>query len=107
MEKDVRHIEVTTIERLITCKYCGSTNLNKYGKYNDTQYYFCKDCNRNISGNDTYPRMKYLKDLNIMALTYYYNGMSYKNINHTFNDLLGYNLPKSTIWRWLIKYSKM
>jgi hypothetical protein len=31
-------------------------------------------------------QMKYPKELIIKTLTYYYNGMSYQNINQTFND---------------------
>ena len=54
---------------------------------------------------DTYPRMKYPKDLIVSALTYYYNGMSCRNIANTFNDLRGLDLSQTTIWRWIIKYS--
>jgi len=26
---------------IINCKYCQSENVIKYGKYKDTQYYWC------------------------------------------------------------------
>ena len=101
------HVEVTTIERTIACRNCGSTDVSKYGTYKDNQYYICKDCNTKFAGTDCYFNMKYPKEFNIQALTYYYNGMSYRNINHTFNDMLNVSLPKSTFWRWVIKFSKM
>lgn len=38
------HQETTTIERPITCRVCGSSNVSKDGFYKDTQYYLCKFC---------------------------------------------------------------
>lgn len=99
--------EITTIERAIACRVCGSHNISKDGFYKDTQYYLCKFCNSKFSGTDCYPKMKYPKELIIKTLTYYYNGMSYQNINQTFNDLNGINLPKMTLWRWVVAFSKI
>lgn len=101
------HKEITTIERDITCRKCGSHNVSRYGSYKTTQYYFCIDCNSKFAGTDAYPNMKYLRRLVAKTLTYYYNGMSYQNISRTFNDLNQINLPKSTLWRWVIKFSKI
>ena len=101
------HKEITTTERLVTCRFCGSTNLSKYGTYKENQYYICNECGRKSAETDTYPRMKYPKDLIVSALTYYYNGMSCRNIADTFNDLRGLGLSQTTIWRWIIKYSEL
>ncbi|MCJ7571668.1 MAG: IS6 family transposase [Candidatus Thermoplasmatota archaeon] len=102
-----KHKEITVTERTIACRFCGSTDLIKYGKYKNKQYYFCKNCKRKSMGTDAYPKMQYPKELVVSALTYYYNGMSCNKIVHTFNDIKGLNMPKSTVWRWIIKYSKM
>lgn len=101
------HKEVTTIERNITCRKCGSVNVVLYGKYKDVQYYWCKDCKSKFAGTDCYFEMKYPKENIIRTLTYYYNGMAYKGILQTFNDLNKIELPKSTLWRWIFKYSKL
>ena len=101
------HKEITTTERVITCRFCGSTDLIKYGTYNDIQNYFCKSCERKSTGTDAYPKMQYSKDLIVSALTYYYNGMSCDKIAHTFSDMRNIDIPKSTIWRWIIKYSEI
>lgn len=37
----------------MNCKYCQSENIIKYGKYKNTQYYYCKDCKRKFAGIDT------------------------------------------------------
>ena len=101
------HREVTTTERVIACRFCGSTDLIKYGTYNNVQYYLCKSCGRKSTGTDAYPQMQYSKDLVMSTLEYYYNGMSCGRIAHTFNNMKGINIPKSTIWRWIIKYSEI
>jgi len=101
------HKETTIIERIIACRFCGSTDLSKSGWYKDNQYYVCNVCGRKSAEMDTYPRMKYSKDLIVRALTYYYNGMSGWNISRTFNDVKNVDVPQSTIWRWIIKYSEM
>jgi transposase-like protein len=101
------HKEITTTERIVSCRFCGSTDLSKYGTHKDNQYYLCKVCGRKSSGINTFPKMRYSKDLIIRALTYYYNGMSCRNICHTFNDMRGLDLSHSTIWTWIIKYSEI
>jgi len=101
------HKEITTTERVISCRFCGSTDLIKYGTYKDMQYYLCNNCGRKSAETDTYPKMQYPKELITRSLEYYYNGMSCDKIAHTFNNLRGIDIPKSTIWRWIIKYSEI
>ena len=37
--------EVTYTQTItITCKYCGSKNVVKYGTKGSIQYYLCRDC---------------------------------------------------------------
>lgn len=97
--------EVICEERKIECFYCGSNKLRKYGTYKGTQNFLCKQCGRKFTAKDTYPRMKYEKETIIHALTNYFNGMSTNSISQSFNDLHKININKSTIWRWIIKYS--
>jgi len=101
------HKEITTTERIIACRFCGSTDLIKYGTYNDIQNYLCKSCGRKSTGTDAYPQMQYSKEHITSALEYYYNGMSCDKISQTFNNMKGIDIPKSTIWRWIIKYSEI
>ena len=101
------HKEVTITERVVECRFCGSTDLSKYGKHKDKQYYICKVCGRKSSETDTFPKMRQSKDLIVRALTYYYNGMSCRNICHTFNDMRGLDVSPSTVWNWIIKYSEI
>jgi transposase-like protein len=101
------HKEITVTERVVTCRFCGSTNLSRYGSYKDKQYYICNDCGSKSAETDTFPKMRHSKDLIVRALTYYYNGMSCRNICHTFNDMRGLDISPSTVWNWIIKYSEL
>ncbi len=98
---------VITEESEIQCRFCAETDISKYGKYKKNQYYICKTCGRKFSEIDTYPRMKYPREYIYNTLNYYYNGMSYRNINQTFEDMKDVDISKSTLWRWVVKYSKM
>lgn len=102
-----KHELVRVYSRVIACRFCGSKDLSKHGKYKDNQYYICKACGRKFSEIDTFPDMKFPKELIIKALTYYYNGMSLNNVSHTFNDTSNVYVSKPTIWNWIIKYSKL
>ncbi len=103
----VEYTKVRTEKIKIRCKHCGYRDIHKVGKKHDIQYFRCNNCKKKFADNGAYLGMKYPKDYNIKALTFYYNGMSYKNINHTFNDLFDETIPKSTFFRWVIKFSKM
>jgi hypothetical protein len=41
----------------IICKYCQSENVRKYGKYKDTQYYYCNICKRKFSNPEAIPKI--------------------------------------------------
>lgn len=103
----VRHVETTIEKRVIRCKHCNGEDTYKVGKKKDVQYYRCNNCKRKFADNNAYPNMRYSKNYNINALTFYYNGMSCNKIAHTFNDMEYTDIPKSTIWRWIIKYSNI
>jgi transposase-like protein len=38
------------------CKYCNSLNTVKYGTFEGTQYYWCKDCQRKFADNKALPK---------------------------------------------------
>jgi transposase-like protein len=89
------------------CKYCHSPNIIKKGVYDGIQYYYCKDCKHKFTEKNTWPRMKHDKDLVNYVLTYYFNGMSLRNICSTIEDLRYTDISRMTCWRWIVKYSKL
>ena len=71
------------METEIICKNCGSTLVVKFGKYNDIQRYWCKDCKRKFKADDTLFYMKTPANQVSSALNMYYEGMSIKAIRQT------------------------
>jgi putative transposase len=87
------------------CKYCGSTNVVRYGRENAVQYYWCKDCHRKFADNDALPDMKTPIMQVAAALNMYYSGMSIDEIRRHLDQQYN-NLPSSsTIYDWICRFS--
>jgi len=99
--------EIITIERPILCKFCGNADLWQNGEHNGVPYYLCKVCGHRANGKDTFPHQKYEKDIISKALTFYYNGMSFAGVRNTFDDEFGIRPSTSTLWEWIMKYTKL
>lgn len=93
-------------QRGLACKYCGSRNLVKYGHSNAKQVYMCKDCERTFTDNNAMPLM-HTPSMEIgSALSAYYRGMSLKQVGEHLEQQYGHTPSKSTIYRWLMRYTK-
>lgn len=59
----------------ITCKYCQSPNVVKFGTFQGTQRYWGKDCKRKFADNKALPTIKTpVADIS-SALSCYFGGM--------------------------------
>jgi putative transposase len=90
----------------VNCKYCQSPNVIKYGKYKDTQYYYCKDCGRKFSNPEAIPKMQYSTSKIADALNMYYEGMSLNEIRRNFIQQHNDYISDATIWNWVNRFSK-
>lgn len=90
----------------MNCKYCESENVIKFGKYKDTQYYYCKECERKFSNPDTIPKMQYSTDKIADALNMYYEGMSLKEIRRNLIQQHNDYISDATIFNWVKRFSK-
>ncbi len=91
---------------VVVCKYCQSSNVIKYGKYGDTQLYYCKDCGSKFKDDDTLFHMKTPANQVTSALNMYYEGMSIKAISRNLKQEHG-NMPSTaTIYEWIQKYTQ-
>ncbi|MFC1985641.1 transposase [Chloroflexota bacterium] len=90
----------------ITCKYCGSEGVVKYGTYNGVQRYFCKVCQRKFKADDTTFHMK--TDVNQVssALNMHYEGMSIKAIRRHLQQEFNNSPSTATIYEWIMKYTQ-
>ena len=89
----------------VTCKYCQSTRVRKYGFIEGVQTYFCNDCHRKFKVDDRLFRMKtpYLQVAS--ALDDYYTGKSIGDICES-QLIRHHNRPSTkTIYSWIVKYT--
>ena len=90
----------------MTCKYCGSEGVVKYGTYKGVQRYWCKVCKRKFKDDDTLFHMKVSPDFISSALDMYYTGSSINDICEHFRTAKGYHPSKSVVFGWIKKYGR-
>ena len=91
----------------MNCKYCGSPNVIKYGKYKAVQRYYCKDCKRKFAGIDTIPKMQYSTSKIADALNMYYEGLSLLEIRRNLIQQHNDYISDATIYNWVKRFSKL
>ena len=113
--KDVYYILKTGRQRMVNryvlaedfkCKYCGSKNLWLYGKYKDSQRFYCRDCKRKFAGNFALPKMRSPVNHVGDALHSYFSGMSLNEVRQNIQQQHNYSPSVSTIYRWLDRFTK-
>ncbi|MGA2670642.1 MAG: DDE-type integrase/transposase/recombinase [Dehalococcoidia bacterium] len=87
------------------CKYCGSTNIVRYGRENAVQYWWCKNCHRKFADNDALPDMKTPIIQVSSALSMYYRGMSIDEIRQHLDQQYNNCPSSSTIYDWICRFS--
>lgn len=90
----------------MTCKYCQSTNIIKYGTYKSIQRYYCKDCKRKFTELDTLPKMQTPMNQVSAAMRMYYSGMSLDGIQGQLQQEYSNKVAESTIYYWITKFTK-
>jgi transposase-like protein len=86
------------------CKYCGSKNLWLYGKYKESQRFYCRDCKRKFAGNFALPKMRSPVNNVGDALQSYFSGMSLNEVKQNMEQQYDYSPSVSTIYRWLDRF---
>jgi putative transposase len=90
----------------ITCKWCGSKEIKKYGVRKDVQEYICLKCNRKFIEKDA-PFKKQTPSLQIGAsLEMFYDGLSFNDIARRLERDYQNKVAESTIYRWIMHYSQ-
>ena len=89
------------------CKYCQSENVRKYGKYKETQYYYCNDCKRKFSNPDAIPKMQYSTSKVADAISMYFEGMSLKEIRRNFIQQHNDYISDVTVLNWVNRFTDL
>jgi len=90
----------------ITCKYCGSPNVIKFGTFQSVQRYWCKDCQRKFTELDTLLKMKTPINEIGSVLNMYYGGMPIDAIQTQLKLQHGKYLSEPAIYKWIVRFTK-
>jgi transposase-like protein len=90
---------------LLTCKYCGSNTLVKFGAYKTIQRYWCKDCGRKFKYDDSLFHSKVSAKSVSSTLIMYYCGYPINAIRDYLREEHDYYPSKSVVYGWIHKYT--
>jgi putative transposase len=94
-------------EETVTCKYCGSSAVVKYGTYKGVPRYFCKSCKRKFKRDDRQFKMKTATEQVATALHDYYDGgSSVRAIGRHILQETESKPSTATIYEWIQKYTQ-
>jgi putative transposase len=89
----------------ISCKFCSSSDIIKYGKKNGRQNFMCKSCARKFVLNQGFEGMCYDPRIVATTLDLYFKGVSLRKISDHLKQFYGLKIDHSTIHRWISKYT--
>lgn len=87
------------------CKYCHSSNVERYGRFNEVQLYRCNSCGRKFGAGKDLPGRQATIDIIAGALNCFYAGMSYPNIVNNIKQLTDKEFTKVTIKNWIVQFT--
>jgi transposase-like protein len=86
------------------CTHCGSEKYVKYGKKNNKQIYFCKECKRRFVDNQYFERLKVDPKVICVTLDLYFKGISLRKISNHLKQFYDLNIHFTTVFNWIKKY---
>ncbi len=103
----VAHLEKEhfTEPQPIKCKFCGSTDIMKYGIRNGIQNYICKKCGRKFTAKDAPVGMRTPTEQIGASLNMFYDGLSLSDIARHLGETYDNPVNSSTVYRWIIRYT--
>jgi putative transposase len=91
----------------LTCKYCQSENVIKFGLYKDTQYYYCKACKHKFASIETIPKMQTTTKCVADVLNMYYEGMSEAEIRRNLIQQDNSYVSTGSIYNWVKRFTDL
>jgi len=102
-----RSVLPTAFYHGLSCKFCNSAQIIKYGKANNKQVYFCKSCARKFVPNEGFEGMKYDPRVVATTLDLYFKGVSLRKIADHLKQCYSLDIDHSTVYRWIDKYTEI
>lgn len=91
-------------EDAITCKFCQSIRVIRYGSKSGKQQFRCKDCRRAFVEDSPFKKLKYDPELITITLDLYFKGISLRKISDHLSQMYGVEINFSTVYKWIDKY---
>jgi transposase-like protein len=108
-ESAAQHIE--EIEQKITCPFCKSANVVKWGnrktQFGTVQRFACRDCNRKFVVDKGFCRMKNSPKVITLTLDLFFKGLSQRKIADHLKQFENVIVTQPTILNWIKKYLKL
>ncbi len=92
--------------QVIACKWCGSTDVNKYGVRDGVQEYICNSCKRKFNAKDTPYRKQASVEQIGSALDMFYGGLSFAHVASISGQTYNNPVNESTVYRWVMEYTE-
>ena len=93
--------------KTLTCKYCQSENLIKFGRFKGVQRFYCKDCNRNFVNNNAIPKMQNSTKEIADGLNMYYEGMSERKIRRNRIQQESNYIRTGSVYNWVDRFTDL
>ncbi len=112
LRKEVKKKSEVIIQPIVNsnCIFCKSDKLVKFGirhnNHGDIQKLKCKSCNRFLSINIGFAKMKHDPQGITTAMQLYFSGESLRNTAESLR-LIGVDVTYQTIWNWIKKYTDL
>ncbi len=90
----------------ISCKWCGSVDVMKYGTRPDgVQEYICLKCKRKFIAKDAPFKMRSTVEQIGASLNMFYDGLSLADISRHLDETYHNPVNRSSVYRWVVKYT--
>lgn len=105
--KEIKYLRIYE-GQIVECPKCHSLRIKKAGKrynmYSTNQRFRCKECGYEFSLGTNFKRMRYPKDIVLLALKRVTEGTSYRKITEEIEDKFNMRIAHQTVLAWDIKF---
>jgi putative transposase len=93
------------------CRRCESLAVVANGKRITskglTQTWLCRSCGYRFTANNNYERRHSPLEVIALALSLYFEGLSVRKVANQLQEILGANVGRSTVYRWVNYYGRV
>ena len=91
---------------MMECPHCQSSDNFKYGVRVGRQRYRCRACTKVFTDNRALPGRRISPEIVGAALSAFFEGLSYRDINRHLQSLHGVSPDPSMIYKWVLEYTE-